>query len=77
MACGTCRVLCLSTRYALSILTFLVENSKEKQKPDDKQGGIGLTNVKRRLELLYPGRYVLKTDESDERFIAQLTIHLT
>jgi len=64
-------------QYANNVLTFLVENSKEKQKTDDKQGGIGLTNVKRRLELLYPGKYVLKTDESDERFIAQLTIHLT
>jgi hypothetical protein len=36
--------------------------------------GIGLDNVRKRLALLYPGRYDLKTGEQDAVFIVELTI---
>ncbi len=37
-------------------------------------GGIGLINVRRRLDLLYPDRYELSIDQIDEKFIVNLRI---
>ncbi len=37
---------------------------------------VGLSNVKKRLELLYPGRYTLELDDEDEVYIAVLKIIL-
>jgi sensor histidine kinase YesM len=50
-------------------------------RPDDltlknKTGGIGLSNLRRRLELLYPNRYTLKTTEENSYFVAQLIIEI-
>ncbi len=41
-----------------------------------KDSGIGLTNVRRRLELLYPSRHQLDIEEKDGTFTAQLQINL-
>ncbi|HLF45723.1 MAG TPA: histidine kinase [Chitinophagaceae bacterium] len=49
------------------LFKFNIENSKEKESVNNmQQGGIGLNNVKRRLELLYPGKYKLDIKETDD-----------
>lgn len=59
------------------IFIFLVANSKEDLPPTEKREGIGLQNVKRRLELLYPGRYELKIENNPTTFIIQLNLQLS
>lgn len=43
---------------------------------EKKHSGIGLENVKKRLELLYPGTHELQITESTEEFAVRLTINL-
>lgn len=42
----------------------------------DKSGGIGLNNVKRRLELLYPGKHELAIKETESKFEVQLKLSI-
>ncbi|WP_316738651.1 sensor histidine kinase [Pedobacter aquatilis] len=42
----------------------------------DRTGGIGLVNVQRRLELIYPNRYELLIDQQTDTFIVDLKIDL-
>lgn len=56
-------------------LHFRSENSK----PPVKQqliGGLGLSNIKRRLELLYPGTHTLDITDSTDKYIVNLIIPL-
>jgi two-component system, LytTR family, sensor kinase len=48
-------------------LRFEVENSI-KTGPKDSGGGVGLENVRRRLELLYPDRHTLKIEDNENSF---------
>lgn len=57
---------------------YSVENSKvENVSAKSEKSGIGLQNVHRRLELSYPGRYELKTEEGSNRYFVQLKITLS
>lgn len=62
------------------VLEMMVENSifKEQHPLPDVYGGIGLTNTKRRLDLLYPGKYTFSAakTESGNAFIVHLTLIL-
>ena len=54
---------------------FVLENDNFPKKSDDKSGsGIGLPNIEKRLELLYPNKNSFKTTVDNNRFIAQLQI---
>ncbi len=56
-------------------LTFTVINEIGTQKKD-KLGGIGLDNLKRRLEIHYPNTHRLQLGQENNRFTAQLEIDL-
>lgn len=64
----------LSFRVLDGILYFQCENSKPLIPARYREGGLGLANVKRRLELLYPGQHQLKIDETTDTFKVTLTI---
>jgi len=62
-----------------SILSFKVVNSvspKKVTKSYKENGGIGLANVKRRLELIYPNRHVFHVESRDSKFTVFLKIQL-
>lgn len=60
------------------LFRFAVENSRDAQQPTtEPQGGIGLHNVQRRLELLYPGKYELQIDRNDSTFKVALNLQLS
>ncbi|RMG77676.1 MAG: hypothetical protein D6714_19445 [Bacteroidetes bacterium] len=56
-------------------IQMIVENSKGGLPPKSNQnGGIGLHNVKRRLELTYPNAHQLKIEETTDRFRVELRL---
>lgn len=60
------------------VLTFEVENQYDPVQDisKDESSGIGLANVKSRLELLYRHHYQLKIDDDHNRFYINLTLKL-
>lgn len=56
-------------------LTFRVKNTINKKKAEsDEHSGIGISNVKKRLELLYPDSFDLKITKDEEYFDVNLNI---
>lgn len=58
-------------------LNFEIENNKPPHvvsETPDYQGGIGINNVKKRLNLLYPGKHVLSINDEGETYRVQLHI---
>jgi sensor histidine kinase YesM len=66
-------------RFSLSNgeLNFHIENPiLNKEEPWKKHSGIGVDNVIKRLQMLYPGRHQLEISESDGKFKVKLVIKL-
>ncbi|QEC76397.1 sensor histidine kinase [Mucilaginibacter ginsenosidivorax] len=56
-------------------LHFYIQNKKHTHNRD-AIGGIGLTNVQRRLNLLYPGKYTLNIRDTEDTYTCELSIIL-
>ena len=56
-------------------LHFYIQNKKHHNNKDSV-GGIGLNNVKRRLDLLYPGKYNLDIRDEKNTYTCELSLIL-
>jgi two-component system, LytTR family, sensor kinase len=68
----------IELRAKQGLLQFSVMNryNAEYEEVKDKTSGIGLTNVKRRLNLLYKDKYQLLINKKDGWFVVSLQLHL-
>ena len=60
-------------------LLFEVENNRyvdDSPNPENNGGGVGLENVQKRLDILYPGQHKLSIKSDDSSFSIFLTINL-
>ncbi len=67
----------ISLSYTPEALTFKCSNSIPGKGHEDKQPGIGLENVKKRLALLFPGKHDLSIEEHNDEFRVFLNIKLS
>lgn len=60
------------------MLVCTIENTKSQviNTGSEESGGIGLQNVKKRLELVYPGKYVLNINDGSDSFLVNLVLEL-
>ncbi len=59
-----------------SMTVKLLNGKPGNSKRQKNQHGIGISNVRKRLELLYPGKHELFIQEQDEMFIVNLKLQL-
>lgn len=59
-------------------LYFELSNSKPQYAPErtNEKKGLGLSNVKKRLQLIYPGQHVLQTENTDTVYKVHLEVNL-
>lgn len=58
-------------------LTFKARNSYSRSREEETpETGIGLKNVRKRLQLIYPGQHSLSIDRSENEFTVYLTLNL-
>ncbi|MCG8409974.1 MAG: histidine kinase [Bacteroidales bacterium] len=57
-------------------IKFKIENSIPSKRKIKSGSGMGIKNVRQRLDLLYLDKYYLKIDESDVKFVVELGINI-
>ncbi|RYZ84492.1 MAG: GHKL domain-containing protein [Proteobacteria bacterium] len=68
--------ICLTVDYGILYFTCSNKYDDENSFSKDKKGGIGLANIERRLQLLYPNSHHLEIQKSDGTYTATLKINL-
>lgn len=68
-------IICITIKLCNGVLDFSTQNNIIHRK-ENNVSGIGIANCRKRLELLYPGRFDLKTTEKDNIFNTHLTLRL-
>ena len=58
-------------------LLFTSKNSKPPVKPKQIAGGLGLKNIQRRLELIYPQKHELSIEDTKDWYLVSLKINIT
>jgi len=68
----------ISLEQKRKVVSIKVENSKSPAKPvsKNKEGGIGLANIKNRLDILYGNQYSLTFKDMNTVYFTQLTIYV-
>ncbi|TKG91979.1 histidine kinase [Puteibacter caeruleilacunae] len=64
---------CISVNSEGDDLSFTIENSMPASLPASGSG-MGIKNVKHRLDIIYPGRYDLMIDEGDDMYRVELNL---
>jgi sensor histidine kinase YesM len=70
---------CMTIQVSGDNLEFVIENSKTEAAPRQnhpRSGGIGLVNVRQRLDLLYPGAYELAIDDEPGKYTVTLLLKM-
>lgn len=66
--------LCLTVKPDL--VDFSLENSRIPGEPNELNKGIGLNNIRQRLQLLYPGRHVLDLQSTEHSFNIRMILKI-
>lgn len=67
---------CLDFKVFENKLSFVCQNSKSKNVQRSSVGGLGLSNIKRRLDLLYGENYSLNIEDVEQTYKICLTLKL-
>lgn len=59
-----------------NIFSFWIENKIENSRKDPENSGIGLANIKNRLNLLYPNTHQLDLTSTDSKYTVHLVLQL-
>lgn len=57
-----------------SLLHFRIQNSNSRESSKTNPSGIGITNTRKRLDLLYGDNYILEITDKGDTFVTDLTI---
>lgn len=58
------------------ITLLVINNTMNRKDKISRESGVGLSNIKQRLELLYKNRYELKISENEKSFMVKLILYL-